>query len=102
METREPKIGDLIYVPTSLYVYRGADDFIGGLATISDIKYNDFLEKDHYNYTMIAIEERKGHYYNWNYLLDEQESLKERFGEQIAYADPDDRPEFNDDEADWH
>ncbi len=73
--------GQKIYVPTSLYVYRGADDFIGGVATIKDIEYSKVLPEDHYNYTMISIEERPNVQYNWNALLEKQDELKERFGE---------------------
>jgi hypothetical protein len=98
---REPKINEQIYVPTSLHVYRGFDDYIGGLATITDIEYKKHLPKDHYNYCFVEINNIKGSTYNWNYLLEQQESLKEQFGNQVAYPDPDLRPEFNDDEEGW-
>ena len=96
-----PKVGDKIYVPTSLYVYHGEDDFAGGIATINKVELSKTLPPDHYNYTMVGIEERPGTLYNWLPLQEKQEELKERYGDQIAHPDPDDRPEFNDDEADW-
>jgi len=99
---REPKIGEKIYVPTSLYVYRGEDDFIGGIATISEIDYDKNLPKDHHNYIMIGIEGRPGCMYNWKILLKDQKKLKKEFGEQIAHPDPDLREEFNQPDADWH
>lgn len=96
-----PKIGQKIYVPSSIYVYRGEDDFEGGIATINKIDKSDYLPPDHYNYLMVGIEERPGTLYNWRVLCEDQEKLKERFGNQIAYPDPDLRPEFNNDNADW-
>ncbi len=98
----DPQIGQKIYVPTSLYVYRGADDFAGGLATINKIEKSESFPPDHYNYMMIGITERPGTMYNWRPLLERQEELKKMFGDEIAPPDPDDRPEFNDGYADWH
>jgi hypothetical protein len=97
----EPFIGQKIYVPSSIYVYRGEDDFAGGLATINKIKKEDFLPPDHYNYLSVGIAERPGTMYNWRPLLERQEELKKMFGDEIAHPDPDDRPEFNDENADW-
>jgi len=97
-----PEKGQKIYVHSSLYVYRGEDDFAGGIATINKVEFSDFLPEDHYNYTMVGIEERPGTMYNWCHLFEEQEKLKEMYGDQIAHPDPDDRPEFNEgDDADW-
>ncbi len=101
MENRKPIIGEQIYVPTSLYVYRGEDDFVGGIATISKIEYSKHLPEDHFNYTMIAIKERQGTMYNWNVLLEKQEELKIEHKDKVAHPDPDYRAEFNDDNADW-
>jgi hypothetical protein len=98
---REPIIGEKIYVPTSLYVYRGKDDFEGGIATINKIEYSKHLSKNDINYTMVGIEGRPGCMYNWKSLLEEQKELKKRFGEQIAHPDPDYREEFNQPDADW-
>jgi hypothetical protein len=83
----EPYVGQKIYVPTSLYLSHGLDDFEGGIATITKI------EKD-YN-LMVGIKEQPGTLYNWKYLLEKQEELKKRFGKRKAHPDPDDRPEFN-------
>lgn len=97
----EPTIGQKIYVPSSLYVYRGQDDFAGGIATINKIEKSKTLPPDHYNYLMVGIAERPGSLYNWRPLLERQEELKGMYGDQIAHPDPDDRPEFNDYNADW-
>jgi hypothetical protein len=99
---RYPSYDEKVYVPTSLHVYRGLDDTHGGIAHIDEIHVNEFLPVDHYNHIMVTVKELPGHSYNWRYLLENQTEWVEEFGEQIAYPDPDDRPEFNDDEADWH
>ena len=96
-----PIKGQKIYVPTSIYVYRGEDDFMGGIATISDIEYDKILPKDHYNHIMISIEENPKTGYNWNYIYENQKKWKKEYKGQIAHPDPDLRPEFNDDNADW-
>jgi hypothetical protein len=91
----EPFIGQKIYVPTSIYLSHGMDDFVGGIATISKIEKSAYLPEDHCNYLMVGIEEKPGTLYNWNSLLSEQEELKIRFKKHRAHPDPDDRPEFN-------
>jgi hypothetical protein len=90
-ENDYPKVGDVIYVPSALYVFRGSDDFQGGKATVSRVEFN-----------FVNIVERPNHGYNWDLLRDEQEKLKERFGDNVAHPDPDDRPEFNDENEGWH
>lgn len=102
---RIPKVGEKIYVPGAMYVYRGEDDFAGGIATISKVEVEvdrDDNSLDMPIYCFVHIEERPGTGYNWALLENEQERLKDLFGDQIAHPDPDDRPEFNDSEADWH
>jgi len=98
---KKPKIEDKIYVYSSYYVYRGADDYIGGIATITDIKYDDNLPEDHINHIMIQINNQEGHWYNYKALLEKQEELKDNFGDKLAHADPDTRPEFNNAEEGW-
>ena len=97
----QPVIGQKIYVPSSLYLYRGEDDFAGGIATINKIEKSKNLPEDHYNYLMVGITERPGSMYNWRPLLERQEELQKMYADQIAHPDPDDRPDFNDDNADW-
>ena len=92
---KEPKVGDKIYVPSSYYVYRGEDDFEGGIATVSKIEHSKHLPKDHINYTMVGIEGRPSTMYNWRILAERQEELKKEYGDQVAYSNPDLSPEFN-------
>lgn len=91
----QPKVGAKIYVPTSLYLSHGADDFQGGIATISKIEYSKTLPKDDVNYCMVGIEERRGYMYNYGYLLSQQKELKKEYGKQKAHPDPDNHPDSN-------
>lgn len=101
MKNCKPIIGEKIYVPSSCYVYRGEDDFEGGLATISKVIINKYLSKDNSNRIFIEIEERRATSYNWKFLLEEQDELKEEFGDRVAHPNPDNRTEFNNQNADW-
>lgn len=94
-EFRGYKSGDEIYVPTSLYLSHGVDDFIGGRATIENIYEDDRVSRDSYNRWGISIKERPGHWYNLSYLIDEQEELKKKFGDSWCYEDPDYSPSAN-------
>jgi len=89
-----PKVGDIIYVPHSLYVYRGRDDFHGGKARVSKVQ-------EQFNSTFVHIEARPGTGYNWAVLEKQQDELQARFGDTWAYPDPDNHPDVNDSEADW-
>ena len=97
----EPKVGDKIYVPGAMYVYRGEDDFAGGLATINKVERSETLPKGHTNYLFIGIEERPGSMYNWNCLAEKQEEYKDQYGDAIAHPDPDNDPEFNQPDEGW-
>lgn len=99
---RIPIVGEKIYVPGAMYVYRGAEDFVGGLATISEVLVDPYnLGPDHFNYCFVSIEERPNHGYNWRSLEEKQEEYKKLYGDQISHPDPDLRPEFNDDNEGW-
>jgi hypothetical protein len=82
-----PKVGDIIYVPTSLYLSHGRDDFEGGKAIVHRIeKANSSGKKVH----MVAIKERNGYIYNWeSYLAKNQKEWKKKYGDKIAHHDPD-------------
>lgn len=94
-EIELPKPGSKIYVPTSLYLGHGMDDFMGGVATVVEVKGDKHLPKDHHNYYMVTVKERPDTGYNLRYLLENQDKWKKEYGELIAHPDPDDRPEFN-------
>lgn len=101
MEKNIPKIGDKIYVPSSFYVYRGEDDFTGGLATITKIEYSDHLPADHMNYIMVGIDSRPTTMYNYRVLMRDQVELEKEYKDSIAHPSPDMSPEFNQPDADW-
>lgn len=94
-EGKEPKKGDKIYVPSALYLSRGADDFAGGIATVSKVEHNEKLGKDHVNYCFVSIEERPGTSYNWRDLGPKQKDLKMEYKKQKAHPDPDMDPDAN-------
>jgi hypothetical protein len=99
---REPKLGEQVYIPGSIYLFRGEDDIVGGLATINLIQNSTNLPKDHINYTMVGFKETgPGRKYNWKILLEEQDELAKEYAGQIAHPDPDFSPEFNDPNEGW-
>ncbi len=85
-------VGSQIYVPTSLYLSHGADDFQGGLCKVSEVKAGISAGEEA---TFVSVEERPGHSYNWAYLEPKQAELRERFGTDRGYPDPDNAPEAN-------
>lgn len=88
-----PKIGDDIYVPTAWFMSHGADDRMGGLAKVKEVKPGISAgETVHY----VRTEEFPHVAYNWEgSLAGEQEKLKKQFGERRARPDPDYSEEFN-------
>ena len=73
-----PKIGDVVYINTSIYIDSSWRDINGGKVTIS--KVVDYGEK-----VWITLKEFPEKSYCWNYLEDMQDYLKEEFGEQWAH-----------------
>lgn len=86
-----PEVGDTVYVPTSLHLSRGSDDFIGGLATVTWVGEGKSAGK---MVTFVEVAEKPGSRFNWaEYLEPNQETFRLRYGEQRAHPDPDeDRP----------
>jgi hypothetical protein len=84
---KSPKVGQKIYIRTSLHISSGHLDVAGGKATIKRVFKGmsggvmvDFVE----------IEEVPGPQYNWEqFLSKEQEKLKKQYGKQKAHPDPD-------------
>lgn len=84
----EPKLAQTVYVPTSLYIEHGEDDFVGGKATISGIFRDDACSNE-YNRLFVEVLERPGMRYNWRSLLEQQDKLREQFGDDFSKPDPD-------------
>lgn len=87
-----PEVGQDVYVPTSLYLSHGADDFIGGLCEVIEVKDGISAGK---SVPFIRVKERPSTSYNWKRLLEKQESLQAEYGTRRGYPDPDLDPEFN-------
>ena len=84
-----PKVGDHVYVDTSLHVTHGIDDFIGGLCEVISVEtYSNNLHR-------IQIKEDPDTSYSWEYLSELQDKLRNEFRENRGYQRPDFRPEFN-------
>lgn len=98
MSFRKPLLGEPIYLPTSLHIYRGRDDFEGGLCTVNKIELGVSAGKPTY---FIRIKENPGVQYNWEYLVENQEGWKEEYAGVRGAKSPDFRRKFNNDEADW-
>jgi len=97
----KPVVGLKIYIPSELHVYRGLDDVSGGLATISEVEVSDHLPVGHINSVFIRVEGVPNHSYNWDILEKKQVQLAKDYAGRIAHPDPDDRPQFNDDNEGW-
>jgi hypothetical protein len=83
-----PKVGDSIYVDTSLYVTHGADDFIGGLCEVASVK-------EEWGTLWVCVKEDPETLYGWPELYKIQDRLKSEFGNKRGYKRPDYRKEFN-------
>ncbi len=96
-EIRKPIMGEPIYVPTALHVYRGVDDFQGGLCAVLKIKDGISAGKP---VPFVQVKERLGTWYNWHNLVKNQDKYRERYMGRGQRA-PDFRAQFNDSEEDW-
>jgi len=80
-----PKVGDDVYVRTSLYIGHGLDDFQGGLCEIISLKIED-------RGISYSVKERPGTTY-FAYSVDEfweeQAEMKKTYGKSRGYPDPD-------------
>lgn len=86
---RIPKIGDDIYLPSSLHLSHAVDDMLGGLAKVTNVEVEGKL-------TWVSTEEMPGVRYEWRGLERDQEKLKEEFKDRRARHVPDYSPKFND------
>ncbi|MBX7139407.1 MAG: HD domain-containing protein [Oligoflexia bacterium] len=69
-----PKVGETIYIPTTLHMSHGADDCMGGRATIIEVSAN-----------IITVQQLPHLKFNWHESLAEQQSeLRARFGDEVA------------------
>lgn len=81
------KVGDKIYIQTSISIDHGWDDITGGLGTVKSIKP---ITSGGQLTLFVEIEEIPGRRFNWDqYLAQEQDKLRAEFGERVAGPDPD-------------
>ena len=84
----DPRIGNDVYIPSSLHLTHGEDDFEGGLCRIAGVRiWNGAI--------FVEVEEDPGTQHAWDYLMEHQDEWRERFGDRRGRPDPDLRPEFN-------
>jgi hypothetical protein len=76
------KVGDDIYLHTSLYLSHGEDDFDGGLCEIIRIE-----ETSYGTFLYVKEDSHAGH--NYKFLLEEQEELKKIHGKRRGRKNPD-------------
>jgi hypothetical protein len=82
-----PKAGDKIYVPTSMSISHGSNDFAGGIATVKKV-YKSMSGGDPKCLFVDIMEGDRG--YNWTQIIGpDQAKLKKEYGKQVAHADPD-------------
>lgn len=86
-----PAVGDDVYIGSRMYISRGSDDIVGGLARIKTVKPCRNGGRDDYQ---LSFEEVHTGLY-WNHLATQQEKLQAEFGNRRAYRDPDDDPSAN-------
>ena len=88
MKNEIPKIGDIIYIGSEASLWHGRDDIQGGKAKIISVNGDG-------DNVWIVVEEFSDSSYNWKHLKDDQDKLREKFGDSFARPNPDFRPEFN-------
>lgn len=81
-----PRVGDKIYVETHLYISHGADDVVGGVATVESVEIGVSAGDPT---PFVSVVEHPGNSYNWEMLAERQAALKKEFGQQKAHPDPD-------------
>ncbi|KKK68232.1 hypothetical protein LCGC14_2946140 [marine sediment metagenome] len=91
MKASEVSPGDTIYVRSSFFFSHGCGDFVGGKAIIESIRDGMSAGKP----TPFVIFVGVNTLYNLDLLMEEQEKLREQFGDSWAHAEPDMRFEFN-------
>jgi hypothetical protein len=87
-----PALGDVIYLPSSLHLSHGADDLLGGRATVIEVLDGISLGG---RVPFVRCAECPDETYNWHWLAPLQAHLAAEFGERKAHFRPDHHPQFN-------
>lgn len=89
---KTPKVGDKIYVNTSMFLSHGRDDVLGGVATVERIEMELSAGK---LVPFVWVKEHPNRGYNWQILGEEQDMLRRKFNDDVARPDPDFHPSCN-------
>ena len=88
----ELRPGDVIYIETERFISHGCDDFLGGLAEVSEVSQGKSKGQ---LVPFVRVIQQPDSMHNWKLLAPEQKELRRQHGTNWARPDPDDRPEFN-------
>jgi len=80
-----PKPGDVIYIKSSYYIGHGEDDVCGGKAIVEEVSEGISAGNPTPFVTVHGVDVS----YNWEILAEQQEKLKEQFGDEWAHPCPD-------------
>lgn len=81
----KPEVGQKIYVPTRCSISNGSSDIRGGRATISEVRKS--MSGGQMVWFIDVQEVPRG--FNWSqFLMYDQEELKEQFEDQVACPNP--------------
>lgn len=83
---KPPRIGELIYLPTSLYIDHGEDDFRGGLCEVCRVERSISAFQDTW---FVVVKERPGYSLNWEILAENQEKYASEYGTRRGFCDSD-------------
>lgn len=81
----KPPAGSKIYIPTEMYIDRGRDDILGGLATIIGYAENRFSRSGD---VWVKVKEVPNQF-SLQFLLENQTLWEKEYGNQQARPDPD-------------
>lgn len=89
MECNAVKYGDILYIPTQLYIYSGWRDVAGGKATVRAVHVDEERPDNDCNKYTVSFFGFPRSLYNLKWILENREKWKEEYGERIAHPDPD-------------
>lgn len=81
-----PKVGDIIYIGTQMYIDHGEDDIAGGRARVEAVKEVMHGTRKKYG---VQLKGFAGHTWYWDHLSGKQEEYAERYDNDWAKPDPD-------------
>jgi hypothetical protein len=86
VSSNAPKVGQIIYVPSALYIDHGEDDRQGGRAKVTKVTTAISAGKPT---PFVTVEPFPATSFNWDVLAAEQAALRKEYGRRKARPDPD-------------